>query len=355
MKWREVYKLKIKKSILFLVVILVMGIVAAGCGDNRPSINVYNWGDYIDKDVIKDFEKEYNIKVNYDTFATHEDVYVKIKQGGSSYDVIFPSDYMIERMIKENMLVKLNKNNIPNLNNVDEKFFNLDFDPSNEYSVPYMWGTVGIIYNKTMVNDVVDSWDILWNEKYKDQIIMLNSQRDTLAVALLKLGYSMNTRDVNELEEAKQELIKQRPLVWAYQGDEVKDTMVGGEAALAVVWSGDAVAMIRDNPDLEYVIPKEGTNLWFDSMVIPSSTKNKEGAEAFINFMCRPDIAARNTDYIGYSTPIPKAIEMLPDDIKNSKVAYPSDEEIENTEIFKDPMDIIKEYDRIWTEVLSGQ
>lgn len=347
--------MKTKKSILFLVVILVMGVIASGCGDSRPTINVYNWGDYIDKSVIKDFEKEYNIKVNYDTFATNEDLYVKIKQGGSSYDVIIPSDYMIERMIREDMLVKLDKNNIPNLQNVDEDFFNLDFDPSNEYSVPYMWGTVGIIYNKTMVDDVVDSWDILWNEKYKDQIIMLNSQRDTLAVALLKLGYSMNTRNLNELEEAKQELIKQRPLVYAYQGDEVKDTMIGGEAALAVVWSGDAVAMIRDNPDLEYAIPKEGTNLWFDSMVIPNTAKNKEGAEAFINFLCRPDIAARNTDYIGYSTPIPEAIEMLPDDIKNSKVAYPPHEEIENTEIFKDPMDIIKEYDRIWTEVMSGQ
>lgn len=347
--------MKTKKYVLFLVAILVMGIIASGCGDNRPSINVYNWGDYIDKDVIKEFEKEYNIKVNYSMFATNEDLYVKLKQGGSSYDVIFPSDYMIERMIRENMLVKLDKNNIPNLNNVDEKFFNLDFDPNNEYSVPYMWGTVGIIYNKTMVDDVVDSWDILWNEKYKDQIIMLNSQRDTLAVALLKLGYSMNTRDVNELEEAKQELIKQRPLVYAYQGDEVKDTMVGGEAALAVVWSGDAVAMIRDNPDLEYVIPKEGTNLWFDSMVIPSTTKNKEGAEAFINFMCRPDIAAKNTDYIGYSTPIPEAIEMLPDDIKNSKVAYPTEEEMGHTEIFKDPMDIIQEYDRIWTELMSEQ
>lgn len=355
MKLKEVYKLKAKKSILFLVLILVMGIILVGCGDKRPTINVYNWGDYIDKDVIRDFEKEHNIKVNYSMFATNEDLYVKLKQGGSSYDVIFPSDYMIERMIREDMLLKLDKNNIPNINNIDEKFFNLDFDLSNKYSVPYMWGTVGIIYNKTMVDDVVDSWDILWNEKYKKQIIMLNSQRDTLAVALLKLGYSMNTRDIDQLEKAKQELIKQKPLVYAYQGDEVKDAMIGGDAALAVVWSGDAVAMIRDNPDLAYAIPKEGTNLWFDSMVIPSTAKNKEGAEAFINFMCRPDIAARNTDYIGYSTPIPKAIEMLPDDIKNSKVAYPSDGEIKNTEIFKDPMDIIQEYDRIWTEIMSGE
>jgi len=327
----------------------------AGCGESKPSINVFNWGDYIDEGVLKEFEKEYGVKVNYSMYATNEDLYVKLKQGGESFDVIFPSDYMIERMVREGMLAKLDKDNIPNLKNIDKSFFGLDYDPDDEYSVPYMWGTVGIIYNKTMVDDVVDSWDILWEEKYKDQIIMLNSQRDTIAVALLKLGYSMNTRNIDELEEAKAELIKQRPLVWAYQGDEVKDTMVGGEAAFAVVWSGDAVAMIRDNPDLEYVIPKEGTNLWFDDMVIPANAKNKEDAEKFIDFMCRPDIAAKNADYIGYSTPIPEAIDLLPEDMKNSKVAYPSEKEIENTEIFRDPMDIVVEYDRIWTEVLSGE
>lgn len=343
------------RLIVLFVLVAVMASVLAGCGESRPSINVFNWGDYIDESVLKEFEKEYGVKVNYSMYATNEDLYVKLKQGGESFDVIFPSDYMIERMVREGMLAKLDKDNIPNLKNIDKSFFGLDYDPDDEYSVPYMWGTVGIIYNKTMVDDVVDSWDILWNEKYKDQIIMLNSQRDTIAVALLKLGYSMNTRNIDELEEAKAELIKQRPLVWAYQGDEVKDTMVGGEAALAVVWSGDAVAMIRDNPDLEYVIPKEGTNLWFDDMVIPANAKNKEDAEKFIDFMCRPDIAAKNADYIGYSTPIPEAIDLLPEDMKNSKVAYPSEKEIENTEIFRDPMDIVVEYDRIWTEVLSGE
>jgi spermidine/putrescine transport system substrate-binding protein len=332
-----------------------MGTMATGCGDKRPTINVYNWGDYMDTSIIKDFEEEYNIKVNYSTFATNEDMYVKLKQGGTSYDVLFPSDYMIERMVSEDMLVKLDKNNISNIKNVEEKFLGLDFDPNDEYSIPYMWGTVGIIYNKKMVDDKVDSWDILWNEKYKDQIIMLYSQRDSIAVALKKLGYSMNTRDVKELEEAKQELINQKPLVYAYLGDEVKDVMIGGEAALAVVWSGDAVAMIRENPDLEYAIPKEGTNLWFDNMVIPKSTKNKEAAEKFINFMCRPDIAAKNADYIGYSTPIPEAVKLLPEDIRNSKVAYPEDEKIENTEIFKDPKDIIQVYDKIWTDVTSVQ
>ncbi|MFA5576869.1 MAG: spermidine/putrescine ABC transporter substrate-binding protein [Tissierellaceae bacterium] len=343
------------RIIVLLVLAALMATVLSACGESKPSINVFNWGDYIDEDVVKDFEKEYGIKVNYSMYATNEDLYVKLKQGGESFDVIFPSDYMIERMIRENMLAKLDKDNIPNMENIDQNFFGLAYDPHDQYSVPYMWGTVGIVYNKTMVDDPVDSWDILWDEKYKDQIIMLNSQRDTIAVALLKLGYSMNTRDIGELEEAKAELIKQRHLVWAYQGDEVKDTMVGGEAALAVVWSGDAVAMIRDNPDLDYVIPKEGTNLWFDDMVIPANSKNKEDAEKFINFMCRPEIAARNADYIGYSTPIPEAIELLPDDMKESRVAYPSDQEIDNTEIFRDPMDIVVEYDRIWTEVLSGE
>ena len=345
------------KLIILALVLMMVVTVVAGCGEKKPSINVYNWGDYIDESVLDDFEEEYGIKVNYSTFATNEDLYVKLKQGGESFDVIFPSDYMIERMIREGMLAKIDMNKVPNIKNVDEDFMNLDYDPNNEYSVPYMWGTVGIVYNKTMVDDVVDSWDILWNEKYKDQIIMLNSQRDTIAVALLKLGYSLNSRNIDELEEAKAELLKQRPLVWAYQGDEVKDTMVGGEAALAVVWSGDAVAIMRENPDLDYAIPKEGTNLWFDSMVIPANAKNKEGAELFINFLCRPDIAARNADYIGYSTPIPEAVDMLPEEIRNSKVAYPSDEFLDSVklEVFKDPMDIITEYDRIWTEVMSGQ
>ncbi|MCF6465725.1 ABC transporter substrate-binding protein [Clostridium sp. Cult2] len=343
-----------KKSVKLLIsigLILIIGLLSTGCGSNKPTINVYNWGDYIDPDVLKDFEKEFNVKVNYNTFATNEDMYVSIKKGGTSYDVAFPSDYMIERMIDENLLEKINKENVPNLNNIEDRFLDLDFDPNNEYSVPYMWGTMGIIYNKNMVDDIVDSWNILWNEKYSGQILMLDSQRDSLAVALIKLGYSMNSREMKELEEAKEELIKQKPLVYAYVGDEVKDLMVGEEAALAVVWSGDAVAMIRENENLEYVIPKEGTNLWFDNMVIPKSGNNKELAEKFINFMNRPEIAARNTDYIGYSTANYKALEFLPEDIVNSEVAYPTDEEIGEVEIFKDPKDFLKVYDEIWLEI----
>ena len=339
------------KLLFIIVLILVSSILSTSCRGSKETLNVYNWGDYIDPDVIKEFQREFNVKVNYNTFATNEDMYVSLKKGGTSYDVAFPSDYMIERMIDEDMLEKINKDNIPNMDNIEDRFLYLDFDPNNDYSVPYMWGTVGIIYNKEMVDDVVDSWDILWNEKYEDQILMLDSQRDSIAVALKKLGYSMNSRNMDELEEAKEELIQQKPLVYAYVGDEVKDMMVGEEAALAVVWSGDAVAMIRENENLEYAIPKEGTNLWFDNMIIPKNGKNKKMAEQFINFMQRPDIAAKNTDYIGYSTPNFKAKGLLPDDIINSNVAYPRDEELENVEIFKDPKDFLKVYDDIWLEI----
>lgn len=345
----------IKRKMLMLIVLLIVSVsTLTACGEDKETLNVYNWGDYIDKDVLKEFEEEFDVKVRYDDFATNEDLYVKVKQGGSSYDVIFPSDYMIERMIKEDLLVKLDKYNIPNYEIVDSRFIDPEYDPNNDYSMPYMWGTVGIIYNKTMV-DPLTKWADLWDEKYEGEIIMLKSQRDTLAVALKKLGYSMNTRDINELEEAKTELIKQKPLVYSYLGDEIKGAIVGENAGVGVVWSGDAVVMIRDNPDLEYVIPEEGTNLWFDAMAIPKSSENKELAEEFINFMLRPEISAKNAEYIGYSTPISKAKELLPDELKNSLVAYPTEDMIENVEVFKDPSDIISEYDRIWTEIMSAE
>ena len=216
-----------------------------------------------------------------------------------------------------------------------------------------MWGTVGILYNKKMVDDPVDSWDILWNPKYAKNIFMLDSQRDSIGVALKKLGYSLNSRNEAELEEAKQILIEQKPLVLAYVGDEVKDKMISGEAALAVVWSGDATFMKWENPDLEYAIPKEGSNLWFDAMVIPKSSKNKKEAELFINFMTDPKIALRNVNYIGYSTPNKATLEMLDEEIRNDKTAYPDDEDIEHCEVFVDVSDIIGVYNRIWDEVMA--
>ena len=344
-----------KTAAIFLILAIIFSLTACAGGEDSKkgttSITVFNWGDYIDESVLGDFEKEYGIQVNYDYFTTNEEMYVKLKSGGTSYDVIFPSDYMIARLIKEDMLHKIDMSNITNLEHIGEEFKGLGYDPNNEYSVPYMWGTVGILYNTTMVDDPVDSWNILWNPKYEKNIFMLDSQRDSIAVALKKLGYSLNTRVESELEQAKQELIKQRPLVLSYVGDEVKDKMIGGEAALAVVWSGDAIFMMWENEDLEYAIPKEGTNLWFDAMAIPKTSKNKEAAEKFINYMTSPEIALRNTEYIGYSTPNVTAREMLDDEIRNDKVAYPNMDSLEGSEVFEDLSDIIEVYNRIWDEI----
>lgn len=335
--------------------VLAIVLVSSGCSNQDQTVlNVYNWGDYIDESVIDEFEKEFNIKINYEDFATNEEMYVKIKSGGTDYDVAFPSDYMIEKMIREDLLLKLDMNNIPNYKHIDERFKNLDFDPNNEYSVPYMWGTVGILYNQKVVNESVDSWDILWDKKYEGQILMLDSQRDSIAVALKKLGYSMNSRNLGELEEAKAELIKQKPLLLAYVGDEVKDMMIGEEAALAVVWSGDAVYMMEENEDLRYVVPKEGSNYWFDNMVIPATSNNKKEAEMFIDFMTRPEIALKNTEYIGYSTTNTETMKLLDPEVVNNEVAYPDDEVLDNCEVFLDPAEFIKEYDRIWTEIKAN-
>ena len=338
------------------IILLLVGMVLtlSGCaGSDKPKLYVYNWGDYIDESVIDDFEKEYNVDVIYEAFATNEEMYVKIKAGTAKYDVAIPSDYMISKMIKEDLLHMINLDNVPNYALIDDRFKNLAYDPNNEYSVPYMWGTVGILYNKKMVQEPVDSWKILWDEKYSKKILMLDSQRDSIGVTLKMLGYSLNSKDPKELNEAKEMLIKQKPLLLAYVGDEVKDKMIGNEAALAVVWSGDAVYMKRENPDLEYVIPKEGSNIWFDSMVIPKTSQNKELAEKFINFMCSTDVAYRNADYIGYSTPHKEVIKMLPQELTSDPSYYPAEGDLQNSEVFEDLSDVLAIYDKIWTEVKS--
>jgi len=347
--------LEVKKSIKIVCVglICVLLLALVGCGGNEEVLYVYNWGDYIDPDLIDAFEEEYNIKVIYEEFATNEDMYVKIASGAGKYDVAIPSDYMIKKMIDEDLLYPIDFANVPNYAEIDERFKNLAFDPENKYSVPYMWGTVGILYDKTVVQEPVDSWSILWNEKYAKKIFMMNSQRDSIGITLKKLGYSLNTKDQAQLEEAKNELIRQKPLVLSYVGDEMKDAMIGGEAALAVFWSGDAAYCMSRNENLDYVIPKEGSNIWFDSMVIPKTAQNKEGAEKFINFMCRPDVALKNVEYIEYSTPISKVREQLPEEITGNIAFYPEEEDMANLEVFEDLADSLVLYDRIWTEILA--
>lgn len=323
--------------------------------EEKSVLYVYNWGDYINPDIIPLFQEETGITVKYDMYGSNEDMYTKIKNGGSSYDVVIPSDYMIEKMIREDLLEKINIDNLPNYKNIGEQFRYLEYDINNEYSVPYFWGTLGILYNIDMVEEEVNSFDILWDEKYKGKIFMYDSLRDTIGVSLKRLGYSLNTINLDELEEATEELIKQKPLVKAYLGDPIKDKMIGNEGALAIVYSGDAIYTMEESENLEYIVPKNGSNIWFDAIVIPKGSKNIKEAELFIDFLLRPDIALMNTEYVGYSTPNIAALEMLPEEIRNSNVYWPNIETFNNSEIFIDLGEYLEYYYEAWTRILLSK
>ena len=341
-----------KKIVLILMILVLSTAVLAGCQNKDQTVlNVYNWGDYIDEDIFKTFEEETGIKINYETFATNEEMYTKIKKGGTKYDIAIPSDYMIEKMVKEDLLEPIDLSKIPNYSNINERFKNLDFDPENKYSVPYFWGTVGIIYNTNLITDPIDSWDVLWDEKYAGKFTMIDSQRDSIMVALKKLGYSMNTKDLGQLEEAKEALIAQKPLVLAYVGDNVKDMLISEEAAMAVVWSGEASAVIQEYDYFDYILPKEGSNMWFDNIIIPKGAKNIDAAHQFIDFLCRGDIGFKNADYVGYATCNDETMKLLDQELMGKTYTYPDESLLENFEIFSDPGDFILEYDRIWTEI----
>lgn len=324
-----------KKNLLKRVVSVVMistTILAslAGCGQTKADngeVIVYNWGEYIDPEVLDIFEEETGIHVVYDEFETNEAMYPKVEAGAAKYDLICPSDYMIDKMIQNGLLAELDFEKIPNAKQyIGAEYFeqSKQFDPENKYSIPYCWGTVGILYNKTMVSEPITSWDVLWDEQYADNILMQDSVRDAFMVALKRAGYSMNTQNEAEIQEATNALIEQKPLVQAYVIDQVRDKMIGNEAAIGVIYSGEAIYTQRENSDLEYVIPEEGTNIWIDSWVMLKDAPNKENAEKFLDFMCRPDIALKNFEYITYSTPNTGAKEMIEDeDIKDSPIAFP--------------------------------
>ncbi len=330
------------------------------------SINVYNWGEYIPDgseegvlDLNGAFTELTGIKVNYTTYATNEELYAKLKGGGASYDVIIPSDYMISRMIAEDMLLPLNHENIPNKKYIMEKFSDPSYDPGNQYSIPYTWGTVGIIYDNTAIDpeETELDWEILWDEAYKDQILMFDNPRDAFAIAEIMLGYSLNTEDPEELQDAAELLMKQKPVVQAYVMDEIFDKMGAGEAVLAPYYAGDAATLLDEYDHLSFAIPKSGTNLFFDAACIPKGAKQKEAAEMYINFLCEPDVAYYVADYIGYSTPHQAAYEMLDEETQQDPVAYPDDEFLtEKTEVFEN---LSKEgnavMQNLWTEMKSTE
>lgn len=346
-----------KKLRFLLAAVMLVGVFAlsACSGGDTEEVLVYNWGDYIDREVLTLFEEETGIKVKYDTFATNEDMYVKIKGGGSNYDVIIPSDYMIQRMIREDMLETMDMSKLENYGKIDPALLSPAYDPTDEYSVPYMWGTVGILYDKTKVTDPVDSWNILWDEKYSKQILMLDSVRDSFFVAAEKVGVDPNSHEAADLEKVKAALIEQKPLVLAYVGDDVKDMMIGGEASLAVVWSGDAVYCMNENENLAYAIPMEGSNIWVDGMSIPKDAPNYDNAMKFIDFMCRPDIAKMNNDYIGYASPLPEVQDQLSEELKSDPAANPTEEEKARCVTMEDLGDATEMYDSLWTEIKATQ
>lgn len=338
---------------IILLSVMVFSLTACSSDSSRVTLNIYNWGDYIDPQVIEEFENEFEIDINYEEFATNEEMLAKIQAGGTAYDVIFPSDYMIESMIKRDLLHPIDFSKMENFDNIGDQFKNLPYDSEQQYSVPYLWGTMGIVYNTTMVDEEVDSWDILWDPAYKGEIIMIDSPRDTIGITLKKLGYSLNSTDEGELEEAKQELIRQKELVRSYEVDTYKGQMIAGEAALALAWSGDAMLIMSENEDLAYAIPKEGTNLWFDAMAIPAASEHKEEAQTFIDFMMRPDIAAKNSEYVKYSTPNTAAMELLPEEETSNEFLYPTVSFESLGEVFTDLGEFNEQYDRAWTEIKS--
>lgn len=330
-------------------------------GTSGVTINVYNWGEYIANgtdgylDVNKAFTEATGIGVNYTTFDSNESMYAKLSGGGANYDIIIPSDYMISRLIAEDMLAEINFDNIPNYKYIDDEFRNLEYDPENKYSVPYTWGVVGLFYNTDYVTETPTSWSILWDEKYSGKILMFDNQRDAFAIAASMLGFSLNSTNEDELMEEASLLKEQKPLVQAYVMDQIFDKMESGEAWLAPYYCGDAAILCDEVDNIAFCFPEEGSNFFVDAMCIPKTSEHKEAAEAYINFICNPEIAGQNMEYVGYGVPETEAKKYMDEEVVNNPVNYPSSEVIANTEVFINlPDETSSLLDTLWAEVKMG-
>lgn len=342
-----------KKILALLLAVVMTSLLLTGCGSSGSAgngeVNVYNWGVYIDESVLDDFTEQTGIKVNYDTFDSNEAMYGVLTGGGSNYDVIIPSDYMVSRLIQEDMLEPLNFDNIPNFSDIDPELKNPDYDPENLYSIPYMWGLLGIIYNTTMVDDPVDSWGIMFDAKYKGQILQFNNPRDAIGVALKYLGYSYNTTDESQIREAVDLLVEESPLVQSYVMDEIFEKMEGGTAAIGAYYYGDYLTMADVNSDLAFALPKEGTNIYVDAMCIPKGSENKENAEKFINFMCSTAVGKANCEETWYSTPLLSVRDELGSDVVNDPYAYPDASVLAECESYQNlPEATLALYNKEW-------
>ena len=340
------------KKISLILLLCFTTLLFASCGDNTPVLKVYNAGKYIDPTVIEEFEELYNCKVVYDEFDSNESMYVQIANNTYTYDIVVPSDYYIDRLIQEGRAEKLDKSRIPNAANLDGQYLNPVYDQGNNYSIPYMVGTIGILYNKakTGVEEEDVTFGMLFDKKYKGQIFMLDSVRDALGAALIHLGYSVNSTDEKELEEAKNLLIKQKPLVQAYITDEMVDKMVAGEGLLTLAYSGEAAYALSldENDELSYAVPKEGSNKWVDGFVILKTGKQKDLAHKFIDFMCSQDIAQRNMIETGYVSPV---LDTEPEEESDTEVYYPRAETLANCEAFTYSAKVTEKYTDIWLSV----
>ena len=344
---------------VLLALVLLLCAVPLPVHAAANEITVYNWGQYISDgtddglDVIKAFEEETGIKVNYLTFDSNESMYTKLKTGGTTFDVIIPSDYMIAKLISEDMLEPLDFASIPNYEYIDEAFRNQAYDPENTYSVPYTWGTVGLIYNKNYVSDEdAESWSCLWNSKYQGKLLMFDNPRDAFAIAESMLGYSFNTEDEQELKNCADLLATQSPVLQGYVMDQIFDKMINNEAAMGTYYAGDYLTMVEEHPDLAFVQPEEGSNLFVDAMCIPTCSKNYEDALAFINFMCRDDIVLRNCDETGYSCPSATALEEMDEEMATDPVAYPGEDILDKAETFGGlPEETLTFYDHEWIRI----
>ena len=354
----------------FFAALLFFTSVPVSAADRKPAsassspvtINVYNWGEYISTgedgsmNVNAEFTKETGIRVNYTTFEDNESMYSKLAGGGANYDVIFPSDYMVSKLIQEKLIRKLDFKDIPNFQHIDQDYRNPVYDPKNEYSVPYTWGVTGIFYNKKHVTEPVDSWKILWNPKYSGKILMFDNPRDSFGIAQKILGFSYNTKSISEWDAAASLLEKQKPLVQAYVMDQIFDKMSSGEAWLAPYYAGDAVTLVKENPNIGFSIPtKEGTNFFVDAMCVPTSAQHPKEAEKYIDFLCRPDVAAANMETVGYSTPETEARKLMPEEMRDNPIFYPPKSIIKKSETYVNlPEDVSLQVDSLWAQVKMG-
>ena len=331
---RKLYSFLLGICIIIGVLWSLAAFLQKQSGPAADKLVIYNWGDYIDPDLLTEFTEETGIKVQYETFDSNEAMYTKIKQGGTTYDLAVPSDYIIDKMVAEKLLIKLDKTKIEGLENIAPEFLEKRFDPNNDYSIPYFWGTVGIVYNKKLLQNAPQHWEDLWRPEYRNEIMLVDGAREVLGFSLNSLGYSLNSKNRAELQEAERHLQDLVPNIKAIVGDEMKSYMIQEDGAVGVTFSGEASEMLAANDNLVYFVPSEGSNLWFDNLVIPRTAKHLDEAYAFINFMLEPENAAQNAQYIGYSTPNIAAKELLPDAVKDNPAFYPDKAALANLEVY---------------------